>query len=86
MADQLSGVFRDEIPVNIRLTATARTALGTPDADIPLKKLTLRDGQYLAQYDDGAGNVTLYLLPPESVLYARQIQPAQQQPPAPSGG
>lgn len=86
MPDSLAGIFRDDIPVIIRITDTAtRTALAIADVDIPLRKVTLRDGLILAEHVDGSGNVTKYLLSPH-VCYLRQVQPVTPAPPAPSGG
>lgn len=87
MPDTLAGVFLDTAPVLIRLAPAARAALGVADADIQLKSATIRDGWLLAIYQDpGNGDVTKYLLPPDQVLYLRQLQPAIPPSPAPGQG
>lgn len=62
-------------PVLVRLSAAARTALGVPDTEIQLYAANTVDGWLRADYREANGDITRYFLPPESVLYLKQLQP-----------
>lgn len=70
--------FLHGLPISVRLTPAANTALGIPDADVALYAAAMDDGWLLADYRDASGNVTRYALPPGSVVYVKQALTADQ--------
>lgn len=73
--------FRTDTPIDVRLSATARTALGgLPDADIPLWGAEIEGGWLLADYKEANGGIRRYAVPSEHVIYVRQLLPEQTAP------
>lgn len=69
--------FDQRAPIDVRLSATFRAALGgLPDADIPLWAATIEDGWLLADYKEQSGDIRRYAIPPEHVIYVRQLLPS----------
>lgn len=72
--------------VEVAVTDEVCVGLGqAPGTKFPLRALTESTGGNLyAEFDNGDGSIIRYLLPPGSVLFARQqiTQPPAPQPPA----
>ncbi len=73
-------------PVKVRLNAEVRTALNAPDQDIDLLSLAWQGGMLVADFQDSPTQITRYLLPPQSILYARQTIDQGPAPQAPQQG
>lgn len=74
--------FRTDSPIDVRLSAVFRTAVGWPtDSDIPLWAASIEDGWLLADYRESNGDIRRYAIPPEHVIYVRQLHTPSSAPP-----
>lgn len=77
-------IFDNQQPANVRLSADAQTALGIPDATVPVKGVQLQGGWLLVDYQVSSTVVRRYAFPPQAVRYVSQdiTQSAPLPPPA----
>lgn len=87
MTQPVIGFLADQ-PAEVALTEEVCTALGAqPGTIFPLRSLRVTEGgTLLAEYVGGDNAVTRYLLPPGSVLFARQVVPQAPAPQQPAAG